>query len=37
MTHETAGTTERRWPALTVLVVSQFMTVLDTAIVIVAR
>jgi len=36
MTNETAGTTERRWPALTVLVVSQFMVVLDTAIVIVA-
>jgi EmrB/QacA subfamily drug resistance transporter len=36
MTNEAAGTTERRWPELTVLVVSQFMVVLDTAIVIVA-
>ena len=36
ITNETAGPAQRRWPALTVLVVSQFMVVLDTAILIVA-
>ena len=36
MTNELVGTTDRRWLALTVLVVSQFMVVLDTAIVLVA-